>query len=207
MNKKKKKRGPNIQPERYKVRKVARRNVKLDEDVYYDPKILHSTLYLDSDRIVVRDRKGGKRFALARYVMKAKEGQIVDHQNRNLFDNRRENLRIATARQNVLNRRLRSNTGYIGVSKTRKGKNYNCYNASFRPKEGKRKYFCSPATAKGLILAALARDKFVLEAGDEEFAPLNFECFKYEPFRSCLLGSDLDEYKQPIGENDTAPVR
>jgi hypothetical protein len=150
-----------------------------------------------SHHIVVCHRKKKKYFSLPRYILKAKKGQIVDHINRNPLDNRRENLRIVNARQNVLNRRMRSNTGYIGVSRIPDRKKY-CYHASFRLKGNKRKTFSTPVTPKGLIFAALARDKFVIQAGDEEYAPLNFECFKYEPFKTFLLRSDLNEYKQTI---------
>jgi hypothetical protein len=31
----------------------------------------------------------------------------------------------------------------------------------------------------------------VLQAGEEDYAPLNFPCFKNEPFRSFLLEEDL----------------
>jgi hypothetical protein len=45
-------------------------------------------------------------------------------------------------------------------------------------------------------LTALAHDKFVLQEGEEEYAPLNFPCWKFEPFRSILLNEDLGKYKE-----------
>ncbi|MDD5010774.1 MAG: hypothetical protein PHQ00_01485 [Phycisphaerae bacterium] len=53
----------------------------------------------------------------------------------------------------------------------------------------------SPATPYGLVVAAAARDKFILQNGDEEYAPLNFEIFRKEPYRSLLLNGDLYEIR------------
>jgi hypothetical protein len=39
-------------------------------------------------------------------------------------------------------------------------------------------------------------DKFVLQAGEEEYAPLNFPHFKFEPLRSFLLKKDLEKLKE-----------
>ena len=60
---------------------------------------------------------------LHRLLMNAKEGQIVDHINRNTFDNRLCNLRFATHRQNSVNTNSRSNSSsnYLGVSIDVKG--------------------------------------------------------------------------------------
>lgn len=46
----------------------------------------------------------GKTIPLHRFIMGAKEKQIVDHINRNTTDNRRENLRFATTADNTHNR-------------------------------------------------------------------------------------------------------
>lgn len=45
-----------------------------------------------------------KSVALHRYLMRAKPGQYVDHKNRDTFDNRRENLRFCSHRDNTRNR-------------------------------------------------------------------------------------------------------
>lgn len=59
--------------------------------------------------------------AMHRQVMglKAGDGLQVDHINRDTLDNRRRNLRIATASQQMCNQRLRptNTTGFRGVSK------------------------------------------------------------------------------------------
>jgi hypothetical protein len=186
---------------KYKIRKVAGKSVWLDPQDFYDPKIFNSSLMLvGGRRVVICDFKNKKYFSLPRFILKPPKDRIVDHINRNPLDNRRCNLRIVDARQSSLNRRLKSNTGRIGVSKTKRTKRGNeCfYEAYFQPRTGKRKKFYAPPTPKGLLLAALARDKFVIECGDHNFTPLNFPLFKTEPFKSVLLRSDLNEYKQEI---------
>jgi len=184
--------------QKHKVRTVAGRHVKMDPEVFYHPRILNGTMFIHEGRVIVRNRKTLKQFSLSRYILKARKGQVVDHENRNPLDNRRCNLRIATVRQNNLNRILRNSTGYIGVSinrhKSPKGITYACYCGNHRVK-GKEHCLYTSLGNKGLVFAAIARDKFVIQAGDDEFAPLNFPCFKYEPFRSLLLRSDLNEFK------------
>ena len=182
----------------YLLRKVAGRFVKLDPDMFYDPRIMNASLMLESGRrVVVCDYKNKKYYALPRLILNAQKGQIIDHRNRDPLDNRRCNLRIVNARQSNLNRRLHSNTGFIGVSRTKRTDRPDSfyYEAYFQPENGKRKKFRAPFTMEGLVLAVVARDKFVIECGDEEYAPLNFPFFKREPFRSLLLRSDLNEFK------------
>lgn len=55
------------------------------------------------------------RMPMHRVIMDLPMGKEVDHINRNPLDNRRDNLRIVTHRQNHLNRRNKSKTGFIGV--------------------------------------------------------------------------------------------
>jgi hypothetical protein len=139
--------------------------------------------------------KNDKSISLSRYIMHAVRGDFVDHKNRNRLDNRRSNLRTVTARQNNLNRLIKNNTGLIGVSKDRYRKHF-CVRTDFKTKQGHRLGFHCPDTPFNRILTALARDKFVLQEGEEEYAPLNFPCWKYEPLRRILLKEDLNKYKQ-----------
>jgi len=66
-----------------------------------------------------RIEKGvSKTIHMSRVIMNAPDDMFVDHINRNTLDNRRENLRICTKRENCANRGVnRNNTsGVKGVS-------------------------------------------------------------------------------------------
>jgi len=195
----------------YLMFKVRGRIIKVDPDIYY--KIFNpgherpnkryngdiSTMRICGDGypIIVRrtETKSLRHTVLSRFIMDAKKGQLVDHRNRDPLDNRRENLRIVTPRQNCLNKRCKNETGFVGVCiRHKRGKNY-C-RAQFLKSNGKKSSFQLPDSPQNRIIAAFARDKFVLEAGEEEYAPLNFPCWKYEPFRSYLLEEDFNKYKR-----------
>jgi hypothetical protein len=91
----------------------------------------------------------------------------VDHINRNRLDNRKCNLRLVTATQNMHNRVLeRSNTGYIGVAKSTEGMTYQ----SWAYIGGRNIYlgcFHDP------VEAAKVHDRFIL-AHMGDYAVLNF---------------------------------
>ena len=63
---------------------------------------------------------GGRRKSVHRVVMDAPKGMDVDHINGNGLDNRKENLRLCTRSQNMMNQRLKSHStsGYKGVQYT-----------------------------------------------------------------------------------------
>jgi hypothetical protein len=62
-----------------------------------------------STRIIVFDKLNGTQVKLHRLIMGNPKGKIVDHINRNQFDNRKCNLRICTQAENNLNK---SSKGY-----------------------------------------------------------------------------------------------
>jgi hypothetical protein len=195
------------QKENYRTFEVNGQLVKVDDFIYRrlfrDPDItphrkytfLRGIILLSNRLCLILKTAPYNAIPISRYIMRAGKGEIVDHINREPLDNRRCNLRIVTGRQNMLNRKVKNNTGLIGVSISNdKGKFF--VHTSFRTKEGKRLTFYCKDTPFNRILTAFAHDKFVLQAGEEEYAPLNFPCFKYEPFKSILLAEDLGKYKE-----------
>ena len=60
----------------------------------------------------------GKRVYLHRLIMGYPDGKVVDHINGDKLDNRKQNLRICTVRQNVMNSKTPKNntSGHTGVS-------------------------------------------------------------------------------------------
>ncbi len=140
-------------------------------------------------------RNPKKLVLLSRFIMNPPADKVVDHINGDIYDNRRENLRIVNRRQNALNVKARSNSGFKGVCLYKKDNGRNYCQTIFYDKNGKYYSFNAPDCHEHRILAAYAHDKFVLLSGDEDYAPLNFESFKYEPFRSFLLETDLNKFK------------
>ena len=95
----------------------------------------------------------------------------------------------------MLNRKIKNKTGLIGVTAyLRDGKFY--LRANFRANKTKRLRFNCPDTPFNRTLAALVHDKFVLQAGEEAYAPLNFPQWRFEPLRNILLNEDLHKYKE-----------
>lgn len=77
--------------------------------------------FLTSGPILYAQRKQGrKNILLHREIMDAPAGLYVDHINGNGLDNRRENLRLCTAKENIWNqrRRTKNTSGFKGVNKS-----------------------------------------------------------------------------------------
>ena len=86
----------------------------VDDDIAL--KIQGKPLYSHCRGYIFLNDEGHLKY-LHRWIMKAKKGQIVDHISGNKSDNRRENLRIVTSRENQGNRQsTNAVSGYRGVS-------------------------------------------------------------------------------------------
>ena len=180
----------------------------VDEDIYYriekdKSKVPESFRNLKPIRgvsflnklVSCRFAGSDKKYTLARLLMRPERNEMVDHINRNPLDNRRSNLRIVSPRQNSINRTPNSSTGFIGVSKTNnRGKMR--LRTTFQP-AGKRLHFgMNDDKPENRIICALVHDKFVIESGDELYAPMNFAILKAEPFRSKLTAISIDEFRE-----------
>ena len=184
----------------YLLQKTSGKNaviIKLDPDVFYE--------LLDKKINFVRNKYArihinGKDIALSRYILKLRPGQgIVDHINRDPKDNRRTNLRMVDLAKNNLNRSKNKTAaiGFYGVRIHRRGKN--CYiQAQLKIKNFYDKSFNCRYCPEGILLAALARDKMVVESGQEDYAPMNFPFFRIEVYKRMLLETDLYELKRKI---------
>jgi hypothetical protein len=122
--------------------------------------------------IRINGEKKSKSFTMHREIMTAKEGQIVDHINRDKLDNRKENLRFVTREQSNQNRGIssRNTNGYKGVSlKVDHHKRKRPYEAKIKV-NGKSIWLGTYETA---IEAALDYDEMAL-VYHGDYAKLNF---------------------------------
>lgn len=82
--------------------------------------------YFALRRIVINGKQ--KMILMHREIMGAKKDEEIDHIDFNTLNNQKSNLRICNRRQNLVHRRARSKSGYLGVKV--EGKYKNLYSAS-----------------------------------------------------------------------------
>lgn len=94
-----------------------------------------------------------------RLIINASKGELVDHKNRDRLDNRRDNLRIASYRENSANCKLHSHntSGYKGVYRFTRGNKRWRAAVTFNDKQISLGYYDNP------IDAAKAYNKKALE--------------------------------------------
>lgn len=121
--------------------------------------------YYITTSVPAETRTGTTSLYLHRFLLDAPKGTKVDHRNGDTLDNRRENIRIVTMKQNLENRRNEANsnskTGIRGVS-VHKGASYKgqprkmYYVARVHDANGKGKAKYFPYTTEGLEQASEA---------------------------------------------------
>lgn len=112
-----------------------------------------------------KGRVNGKTTYMHRLIVGAQSGQLVDHVNRNLLDNRRSNLRLATRSNNSTNAvKHPSLTGYRGV---------HFWNGKFRAQLGANRIIHHGSWRANAIDAALDYDDLARKHHGD-FAITNF---------------------------------
>lgn len=101
--------------------KIKDKEIIIDEKLYYDI-IQYSWHHRSITYSYFHAYVNGKKIGLTNFIMNYTGNDVIDHINNNTLDNRRENLRITTTKQNSMNRSSAKNSfsNYIGVSKTGK---------------------------------------------------------------------------------------
>lgn len=93
---------------------VKDKTVIIDKEDY--AKILPHRIYIGNHGYPAIGNK-----PLHQILLNYPKGMVVDHINHNKLDNRKQNLRIVTQSENMLNTKIHSNTGEFGISKCKGG--------------------------------------------------------------------------------------
>jgi hypothetical protein len=124
----------------------------VDKNIYYD--LIKYNWYLTGNKFIINNKLG----LLHRYIMNYSGDQFIDHINNNSLDNRKENLRIVTHKQNSLNKisSIYKSSKYIGVCWNKEKNKWKSYITI----EGKQKHLGYYTTE---IQAAQIRDVATLK--------------------------------------------
>lgn len=143
--------------------------------------------------------KGHKGMPMHRLIMGNPEGMLVDHDNHNTLDNRKENLRVCTKSQNCKNRKKNVTQNGVQTSSKYKG-------VSIHPESGKWRALLQvdgKSVSLGLYFseedAALAYDRGARKHFGE-FAQTNFEIDDGRPIlgRSVTFKNNTSGYRGVI---------
>ena len=117
----------------------------------------------------VQSKSGDTHVLMHRLIMNAKKGQEIDHVNRDKLDNRRDNLKLCTHKDNMKNVVWKSgSSGYRGVTYVKLQRRWRAYTQI----DGKQISFGYYATA---IEAARGYDRHMLRLfGSEMKHKINF---------------------------------
>lgn len=162
-----------------------------DSDLLLVSEFLWTTRAAFGDRktaYAFRSRRAGDSLpaAMHRLIMGAKPGQIVDHRNGNGLDNRRENLRLCTARENAQNKARyaalkRASGSFLGVTYNRRARLWTAAIRAGTPDENGE---ARPISLKYYVTALEAAKAYDSAAAHYfgAFAALNFPSEQPAPF-------------------------
>lgn len=105
-----------------------------------------------------------------RLIMNAPKGKVVDHINHDTLDNRKENLRIVSIRQNMQNKKIKGISKYRGVHWDKKA---NKWRASISINNKTKELGRFEGTLKGEREAAKAYERACRELGEELVCKIN----------------------------------
>lgn len=93
-------------------------NFKVYLDYEDFDKVKNISWYPNYDKNNIYYIRGSIKLKLHRFIMNTKQGEVVDHINRNTLDNRKCNLRNVTPQNNTKNCKIyiNNNTGFKGIS-------------------------------------------------------------------------------------------
>lgn len=91
----------------------------IDDEDFEKISKYHWSVNYDSKKkgYYIKTEYNKNRFFIHRIIMDAKNGELVDHINRNTLDNRKSNLRICTIAQNIRNSKPHSTKNRTSVFK------------------------------------------------------------------------------------------
>ena len=94
--------------------KVKDEEIIIDEEIFYE---IMKYKWYNNNNGYLKSEIDGKIVGLSNFIMNYYEDNYIDHINNNPLDNRKCNLRIVTARQNMMNKSSAKNSSskYIGV--------------------------------------------------------------------------------------------